>query len=72
MDRVDLALLGDCDKVIEWIKNQLAGTSTGALSLRGCSDILKPDAVVSQIRKGLSRSKYSMRLHMFGLWMERI
>lgn len=25
MDRIDLALLGDCDKVIEWIKNELDG-----------------------------------------------
>lgn len=23
MDRIDLALLGDCDKVIEWIKDEL-------------------------------------------------
>lgn len=28
MDRIDLAMLGDCDKVIEWIKNELEESST--------------------------------------------
>lgn len=27
MDRIDLALLGDCDKVIEWIMSELEGTA---------------------------------------------
>ena len=29
MDRIDLALLGDCDKVIEWINSELEGTTQG-------------------------------------------
>lgn len=29
MDRVDLALLGDCDKVIEWIQSELASDKKG-------------------------------------------
>lgn len=34
MDRIDLALLGDCDKVIEWIKKELSGTKSGKLLKR--------------------------------------
>lgn len=73
MDRIDLALLGDCDKVIEWIKGELDEPKSGKLAMaHRCVSCIDRCELFQKKERHLSLDKSLMKSHIYGLWKELI